>query len=401
MLKIFILAILIRLLIMPFYFHPDIRTTYFQTSFLKQGVFDIYKYIESSKAQLPFKDDFTYFPLTYLFFGGYQILISPLLGANFHTWIFDASAYAPTQIGVFRYLLLLKIPYLIFDIATAYLLTLFFEKLEDKKKALIYWLFNPIWLFLIYAYSNLDIIPAFIALGSMLLFIKNKKVLSAILIGIAAGFKAYPLLFLPFMMLYTKNFKQSFLVLFSGLMTFFLIIFPFWSESFKNQALISGLTTRIFLSSLSIGFGQILPLALIAFAILFFYILISKDKNKKGLYKTILAELLLLFSFIHFHISWLLWLGPIATIILINKKSLYGIILVILSTAFAIPLLYQDQAMTFGLLKVISPLYNLLPIPFTIIQHFHDPYMVQSVLQSFLAGGSLVLIWNMFRSGEI
>ncbi len=76
-------------------------------------------------------------------------------------------------------------------------------------------------------------------------------------------------------------------------------------------------------------------------------------------------------------------------------------LLTILGVAFTIPLLYQDQAMTFGLLKVISPLYNLLPIPFTVVQHFYDPYMIQSVLQSILAGGSLVLIWNLFKSKEI
>lgn len=401
MFRIFILAILIRLLIMPFYFHPDIKVTYFQTSFLKEGVFDIYKYMENNKMKLLFKEDFTYFPLTYFFFGGYQTLISPLLGSNFNNWLFDASAYAPTQVGIFKYLFLLKIPYLIFDISIGYLLTLFFINREDKKKILTQWLFNPIWIILIYVYSNLDVIPVLITLGSLLLFRADKKFLASVLIGVAAGFKAYPLIFLPFMMLYTKNFKQGLLVFFSGLVTFLIIIFPFWSESFKNQALISGLTTRIFLSSLSIGFGQILPVAIVSFSILFFYMLINKNKSKEGIYTVILTELLLLFSFIHFHISWLLWLGPIFTIVFFFKKSLQQIMLIILSLAFLIPLFYQDQAMTFGLLRAISPFYNLLPMPFTVIQHFYDPYMIQSVLQSLLVGGSLVLIWASFKSKEI
>ena len=385
---------------MPFYFHPDIKTTFFQTSFLKQGVFNIYSYMEQNKASLPFKEDFTYFPLTYFFLGGYQILIAPLLGTNFNTWLFDASAYAPVQVGVFRYMLLLKIPYLIFDLSLAYILTLFFIKIEDKKRILIAWLFNPIWLILIYVYSNLDIIPAFISLCSLLLFIKDKKIFSSILIGIAAGFKAYPLIFLPFMALYARNFKQSIIIFLSGLITFIAVILPFWSESFKNQALVSGLTTRIFLSSISIGFGQILPLVLISFSAIFFYLLTTKMREKKDLTKVILAELLLLFSFIHFHISWLLWVGPLITLLLL-KKSIHSILLTITVIAFIIPLMYQDQAMTFGLLRAISPLYNLLPMPFTIIQHFYDPYMVQSALQSILVGGSLVLIWNMFKNKEI
>ncbi len=400
MYKILMLAILLRLLIMPFYFHPDIKTTYFQTSFLRQGVLDIYKYLDTNNHSIPFKEDFTYFPLTYFFLGGYQILVSPILGPNFYNWLNDASAYAPTQISVFKYLFVLKIPYLILDIMIAFLLMRFFTNPQDKKKIFIFWLFNPIWLLLIYVYSNLDIIPVFITLVSFLLLSKNKLFLSSLLIGVAAGFKAYPLMFLPFMALYAKNLKQVGIIFFSGLLTFILIIAPFWSISFKNQALISGLTTRIFQSSVSIGFGESLVFAIISFSALFFYLLVNKERTWENTYKAILLELLFLFSFIHFHITWLLWLAPLLTLFLIYVKSLQKILLPVLSIAFLIPLFYQDQALSFGLLKVISPLYNLLPMPFTITQYFYDPYIVQSTLQSILAGGSLILAWNLFKERQ-
>ncbi len=396
--KLFILAILLRLLVMPFYFHPDIKTTYFQTSFLSKGVVNIYTYISNNKTSLPVRDDFTYFPLTYFLLGGYEILVSPILGIDFQKWLFDASTYAPTAAHIFKYLFVLKLPYLVLDILTGFLLMQFFVNRQDQKKAAVFWLFNPIWLILIHIYSNFDIIPVFITTAALLLFIKGKNFLSAVLIGVAAGFKAYPLLFLPFMMLYTKNLKQSLVTLLSGLITFILIVLPFWSESFKNQALVSGLTSRIFLSSISIGFGEALPVSIILFSLLFFYCLNKKDKKREDVLPVLLAELLILFSFIHFHIAWLLWLAPLFTIILIMKTALQKILYLNLIIAFLIPLLYQDQSMTFGLLRAISPIYNQLPMPFVILQHFYDPYLVQSALQSALAGGSLILIWNLFQA---
>lgn len=395
------LAILLRVLVMPFYFHPDIKTTYFQTSFLRQGVLNIYTYISNNKSSLPIRDDFTYFPLTYFFLGGYEILAASFLGGDFLKWLFDASAYAPAATGVFKYLFVLKLPYLVLDILTGWLLMHFYVSQEAKKKVLSLWLFNPVWIILIYVYSNLDIIPVVITTLSLLLFVKGKNFLPAVLIGVAAGFKAYPLLFLPFMMVYTKNLKQSLITLLSGLATFVLIILPFWSDSFKNQALISGLTSRIFLSGISIGFGEALPLAVILFSVLFFFCLNKRDKKREQILPTLLAELLILFSFIHYHIAWLLWLAPVFTLALINNKSLQNILYFILGIALIIPLLYQDQSMTFGLLRSISPIYNQLPIPFTILQHFYDPYLVQSALQSILAGGSLILIWNLFKGESI
>lgn len=396
--KIILLAILLRILIMPFYFHPDIKTYHFQSSFLRQGVFNIYTYLEKNKENLPLKEEFVYFPLTFLFLGGYQILISPLMGANFHNWLADASVNASTYIGVYRYLFILKLPYLILDIAIAILLVQFFTNIEDKKRVLIYYLFNPIWIILIYVYSNVDILAVFVSLISLLLFQKNKLFFSSICLGISAGFKAYPLIFLPFMLLFVKGAKQKMTIALSSLIAFLIIAAPFWSESFKNSALISGLTTRIFLSGLNIGFGESLLLAIIALSTLFFYALLNKQKQQEDFYKVILAQLLLLFSFIHFHIQWLLWVSPLLSLVLIYKKSLQKVLLTILIVAFLIPLFYQDQAMTFGLLKSINPFYNLLPIPFVIVQKFYDPYIVQSILHSILAGGSLILIWNLFKS---
>src|SRR3989344_3206331 len=111
--KLLILAVLIRFLIMPFYFHPDIKTYNFQSSFLKMGVWHIYNYLSENKDKLPLKDGFVYFPLTYFFLGSYQIVASPLLGSNFENWLFNAQITSAADVGVFRYLFILKSPFLV------------------------------------------------------------------------------------------------------------------------------------------------------------------------------------------------------------------------------------------------------------------------------------------------
>lgn len=392
-----ILAILLRLLLMPFFFHPDIKTYHFQSSFLKSGVFDIYKYLENSKDKLPLKEEFVYFPLTYFFLGSYQAVVLPLLGDKFNEWLFDASGTALHSVESSRYLFILKLPYLFFDLAVGLLIMRFFINWEQKKRALTLWLFNPFTLILIYIFSNIDIIVVFLTLFSILLAKEKKVILSGLLLGLAAGFKAYPLIFLPFLLLYSKNIKQGIWTAISTLGVLAAIIIPFYSPSFNKAALVSGLTTRIVFPGLSIGFGETLMAGIILLAAFFFVQLLKEEKNVNYLWKVYLSTLLLVLSFIHFHIQWLLWAAPFLVILLVNYKRFTPVILLITFAAFLIPFLFEDKFMSFGLFNPISSLYSLLPLPYIMVSRFYDPYVVQSILHSVLAGGSLVLIWEMER----
>ncbi len=400
--QLLLLAVLIRLLIMPFYFQPDIKTYHFQAYFLREGVFDIYKYLDTHKSELPLKEEFVYFPITYFFLGGYQILVSPLLGSNFYNWVSDASSQTFSEaIGIYRYLFLLKLPYLILDVGLAFLLTSFFKEPALKKKAFILWLFNPFTIVLIYIFSNVDIIPVTLTALSLLLMKQKKLILSGVVLGIAAGFKAYPLLFLPFILLYGNNMRQKVMTVGVTLLTVTLVVLPFLSPSFQKATLVSGLTTRIVFPGLSIGFGETLMAGIISMSALFFFSQLNKQKSYADLWKLYLAALLLLFSFIHFHIQWLLWVAPFFAILLTEDKNyrFSGLILILL--AFSIPMLYEDKSMSVALLGVYSYLYNLLPIPFAFVQKIYDPYIIQSVLHSIFAGGSLVLTWRIFKEERV
>ena len=305
--RILVLAVLIRMLIMPFYFHPDIKTYNFQAFFLKKGVWNIYDYLSTNKNGLPLKDEFVYFPLTYFFLGGYQIIASPFLGGGFENWLFDANNNSVTSAGVFRFLFILKLPYLVLDIFIGLILCSFFTDFGNKRKVLLFWLFNPFSIILLYVYSNVDIFPTFLAVLSLYYAKKNNFSLSALALGMGAGFKAFPILLVPFLLSKTQGFKNQLLVLFCSFAVFALTIMPFIkSAAFRQSTLASGLTTRIISSGLDIGFGEILMPALVLLSMLFFWAM----KNKIELWRLYLTAFLLALISIHFHIQWLLWIIP-------------------------------------------------------------------------------------------
>lgn len=387
---------------MPFYFHPDIKTYHFQASFLSQGVFDIYKYLDAHKKEVPLKEEFVYFPLTYFFLGGYQVIASPFLGSGFQSWVADASSQTYGQtVGIYRYLFILKLPYLALDIGMAFLLMRFFENPEQKRKVFTLWLFNPFTIILIYIFGNIDIIPVFLTTIGLLLARKNKLVWSGVILGIATGFKAYPLLFLPFLLLFSKNLKQVLLTSLATFATLGVILLPFMSSSFQNAALVSGLTTRIFYPGVSIGFGETLMAAVISLSALFFFSHLNKRGSTDNIWKYYLSLLLLLYSFIHFHIQWLLWAAPFL-VLLVTYNIRYKLIALSLAIlAFLIPLLYEDKSMSVSLLQAYSNLYNLLPIPISFVEKIYDPYVVQSIIHSTIIGASLVLVWQLFKEEKI
>jgi hypothetical protein len=387
--KLLLLAIVLRLLVSAFIFHPDIKTYSFQASFLKKGVFNIYSYLVENKKTLPLKDGFVYFPLTYLTLGGYQAVLSPVFGSGFDSWLSDAGVNS--FIGnsqIFKYLVLLKLPYLVLDIAIAFLLMRFFESKEEKKKVFIFWLFNPFTIAIIYAFSNIDIFPVIFTLLAFLMIKKQKLIPASLLLGIASGFKLYPLLFIPFLFLAGRNFKEKIILVTLPILTFGLIILPFISNAFFQSALVSGLTTGIFTSEF----------ATLALSLLFFYaVMIDK---KISLFNYWICLFLIIFSFALFHIQWLLWLAPFLVILAVKKPGLSRLIFALGVLAFAIPILYQDRSMTISLFRIYSTWFDMLPTPFTFIQKVYDPLNLQAVIHSVLAGGSLIMTYKMFKENN-
>lgn len=382
--KIFLLAILIRLLVSPFFYHPDIKSQHFHFQLLSKGVFNIYQYIFDNKDNLPYRDTFNYLPLTYYTFGTIQAILSTIMTPDFPIWLNDWSANQNKYTNLPYILLILKLPYLILDLFLGYLLF----KISGSKKILYLWLFNPISFYLIYILQNFDILPAFLTLLAYYL-IKSKPNLSFLILGIAISLKLYPLILLPFFLLsLSKNPYKYVKYTVIALIPILLSITPFiLNHQFWQSFLGSGLTQKIY----EFKFNNI-PIFPLLYAIILMHAFFAK---KYDLIKYILYTFLLFISTVNFHPQWLLWFFPF--IFLLNNVSHYQIklklYLLILLIAIYI-LLFNDNYLTFGHLIAIDPEFLNVTSPYNIFRYrfLINPQLIQNYTKTLIGLTSFFLL---------
>lgn len=373
--KTILLAILLRLIILPFFYHPDIKSQYFHFQFLSQGQLNIYRFLADHKSQLPYRDTFNYLPLTYFSFGSYQALISPILPHDYFTWLNDWSARQNEYANLPYFLFFLKLPYLFFDICLGLILL----KLTKSTTIFRLWLFNPISLYLIYVLGNFDILPVFLTIYSYYLLTKHSR-LAFFVLGLAISLKLYPLLLLPFFLLpFLRDYKKLFVNLIFVAIPLVITLVPFASDpSFLSSFLGSGLTQKILASQIFH-----LPLFPLLYLSIFIYSLTSPFFHQMPKY--IFYLFLLFISLVNFHPQWLLWFLPFI-FLLKNLRSLYLPLTFVFIFVFLYIFLFQDQYLFWGHLVAVDPQFVYVTAPSDIIRFrfLRDPAIFQHYLKSLI-----------------
>ena len=177
MYKYFLIGMLVRLSLLPFFFQRDILSTY------------------QRAAETVFAGnigaDFQQF-LTHIIHSGYLFIIKPFLPAadqlqaillnqdSWTSWIdFNSMDY------VYRMLSMFKLPYLLLDIACMFLIIrfLFDGDPEKRLKVFKYWVLNPLVIFVLYIFARHDIMGIFVTLIALLLAKNNKKYWAIIILA--------------------------------------------------------------------------------------------------------------------------------------------------------------------------------------------------------------------------
>lgn len=376
--KIIFLAILIRLLVMPFFYHPDIKSQLFHMQYLSHGVTNIYDFVDKNKSHLPYPNIYVYLPFTYYFFGSVDFALSPIYPNDLYQWLNDWGTSQNNYSNMIFFMLVLKIPYLIFDLLTGFIL----YKIYKSKKVLYFWLFNPISIYLIYILGNFDIIPAFLTLLAFYFIKNNKQLLSYFSIGIAIALKMYPIMFLPFLFFYDKKniFKNIKYAIFS-LLPLILSILPFIKQkSFYDSFLGSGLTQKILEYRI---FG--LPIFPTLFILILIAYIVSKSKYKFEI--AILQTFLIFIGLVNFHPQWIMWFFPFLIIIFINAKTkdkIFFTIFFLLILAYIV--LFNDNYLTWGHLIPIDSNFINLTSPYQLIKlrTSFDPAIFQKTIHNLL-----------------
>ena len=187
-----LIGLLIRFIFMPFACHADLLTNYnWAYLILRESTnLSLYTFDLAQLIQSLFLSIYQFIlPLEKLLLWPQNTSVAPI-----SFWINEFAK----NIMAYRALFLLKIPYLIFDFASAFIILHLFR--EDKKGILAFkfWMVNPIGIFATYIFARYEIIPIFFILLSLLFAKRDRPYLSLFSLGLSSRTRMYPLLFLPF-----------------------------------------------------------------------------------------------------------------------------------------------------------------------------------------------------------
>ena len=400
--NIFIGAIVIRLLFSLFFFHPDIKSQHFHAQFFRQGIIDIYGYIDSHLQTLPYRDTFNYPPLTYYMLGAVSFSASLFAGPEFTPWLNDWGPDVYTSGKMLPFLLLLKIPYIILDLGIAVLLCKYLkkERMPIRLSVLFFWLFNPLTLYAVYMLSQFDILAVFSAVAALYFTRQNRITPALIALGLGAMLKSYPLLFVPFVLLREKSLKSALFSL-AGLSGALLLpILPVISSSaFRYTMTHSNLMQSIFESGIGIGGNQQLIFFIMAYVLAFWFSYNRRDNlDLTAEFFTVTLSVLM---FSVYHTQWVLWCLPFAAIIWARTRGKLWAVFTGAAVGFLLlAWLIPDQFALLGLLTPINPQVLQFPALPDLVKKVTDPGFIITMSRTLLFSSGLLLIFKSWRTHD-
>jgi len=402
-----ILAIIVRIFLSFTTYHSDVIPFDFAGKVIKAGnIVNFYDYLWQLPDSSPYlkvypRNLFNYPPLPYFFLGGASLLttwiVDPVIHDNF---VLDfRSTLGNSQLNLL--LLMMKLPYFIFDIAIAFILMSFFKTEKEKLWAFGLWMFNPVNLYATYMIGQFDIIPTFLSVVALYFVVKKDRYyLAAILLGLGAAFKIFPLLFIiPLAFVKTDWLSRIKILLIAGI-TYTISAFPFiMSSGFRRTAMLAGQTTKSFYAQIPISGGE--SIILFFAAVIFIYILFLYRKTVvEDLWKRFFVMILVFFIFTHFHPQWFLWTMPFFVIDLVYTKFKHLPLFVGLLVVYIGMITFFDSGLSIGLFAPInSTLYNL-PDFWKLLGLNLDVNMSRSLLHTVFVGISMYYIYYYFPKHE-
>lgn len=400
--QIFVLAAFTYLFLAPFTYHPDIKTIFYQSQFLSQGIFNIYSFF-AANPEKAFLGPFVYPPLAFFTFGLLFIPVKMIAGSGFVDWLgMGNDAVGVTHI--FQYLFVLKLPVIIAHFITAFVMMKFIDGEKKQKIALSLWFFNPISLYTVGFMGQIDSFAVLLTVLALLLA-KKKSIYATVLLGLGAAFKTYPLLVLPFLAIYSgKTWSKKLLSFALGFGTYLLFILPFiTTPAFYSSTFVSGLSQRLFELKLYLGFGENILIVPALLIILFLFAVSKRIENINQLSNFFLAVFFVTVTSVHFHPQWALWFLPFLIISFIYnaKDSSVWIALTLLFLGWlGNILLFDDKFLSWGILSPIDPGILFLPTLSELLHRFFDPLLLQSIFHTIMLASGVYLVSKSFKENE-
>jgi hypothetical protein len=188
-----LVGLLLRLAAMPLAYHGDLYSVYWRAHLL------------ACHGTLPEHNQL----LSHVVHAGalslYRLFWPGLDQVWVHPFSYDDSAVPFMSTSGFHFLLvLLKLPYLLFDLGCIALLTSLVAGRARERVGVAFWALNPVLLFSVYVYGRYETIPLFFVLWSLVLAQRERTASAALVLSVSVATRLYTVLLVPFYILLLK-----------------------------------------------------------------------------------------------------------------------------------------------------------------------------------------------------
>jgi hypothetical protein len=305
-----LIGLLLRAVAMPIAYHGDLYSVYWRAHLL------------ACHGTLPEHNQLLSHIIHAGFLSVYRLFWPGLDKVWIHPFSYGDSAVPFLSTPGFHFLLvLLKLPYLLFDIGCVVALAGLVAGRVREKAAVAFWAVNPVLLFSVYLYGRYETIPLFFVLWSLLLAQRDRPGWAVLLLAVSVATRLYTLLLLPFYLLLLADGWRARLRLFG------IVLIPLGvvlgvqglraasGRSFLvHSEVLSFLSMphRGFLFAAKIPILQMDSIQLWPFltAVLLFAAHFCRRRGYVAVWRFGLAAHLVLFSVVLFHPQWFAWAIP-------------------------------------------------------------------------------------------
>lgn len=400
------LGLALRLILMPFFGHVDINSTYTRANniaFEGDSLFDysqpLSHLIEVVNLEI------------YDVYSDKANLNSECYYENpkSRKSVFSRECRPWINFNLFVY----KIPYLIFDLLVFLIIMMLFNSVKKKKIALSFYFLNPILIFAVYVFGRYETFPIFFTVYSLFLLKQKRLILSAISFSLAILTRTSFLLLVPFYILLNgktllDKIKLLLIVLFPYVLIFVYQTFFLDISNEANWLQEGAHTNFIFSTGISLGFGtQIFIYPLIISIVIFFLLKRWIEGNQMNDWRVNSFYFMLVFMFLfatsYYHPQYLAWFIPFLSINLADskyrKEILYAFAILVLS--FFVVLLRWHNAIIPGVIYPLSPELGSKDITY-IVDRFYPYQKLERAAGSVVSGMLFVIIgyfiWEKIQS---
>jgi hypothetical protein len=396
------LGLLVRVVLMPIAFHPDLFwITYHAQRLALHG--------EVTK-------DLSIQPVPHLLYAATIWLFQPALSPPEVVWpdewalldqeesqgAFDMWMQITAAPRIHVTLFILKLPHLAFDLAcAAVLLALLRERSRGTVVAFAFWMFNPIGLYISYLYGRYDVVAAFFILLALYFYDRFRPLSSLAALTLALLSRIIDAALAPFFLIgaFRQLERQK-----------RLLVGTLVSGAVALVTVLSGALPRV-IALLDRAHGQFLLAAklpiilhdeLVLFVIAYGLLLFSSLEKDLSRYTVIrkysTMVFLIMFSLAFFNPQYFFALLPLLALEIAEQPRLLWFHMVQIA-GYAVYLLNWSSQTTWWLLLPLNPaLFSTLPAPELIIQSYTNYKAVIAIFRSLLTAASLWMAYLIYRS---